>query len=165
MAGIEKRPLIGLNEILDLALKPKIRKLDSDEFVGAHNRRHSALPARRRNQRSTAGFGASELGRVLLFLVLGRIYWGCNVDEFDNSLIERLACKTVNICNLSIARPVVGFDFNDEFVQVRGRQNCTAIRVSIPGLFVQLGSLRGKNSFEPARQFGRYVIDLFCVLA
>jgi hypothetical protein len=35
MAGIEKRPLIGLNEILDLALKPKIRKLDSDEFVAA----------------------------------------------------------------------------------------------------------------------------------
>jgi hypothetical protein len=35
MARIEKRPLIRLNEILDLSLKSKIGKLDGNEFVAA----------------------------------------------------------------------------------------------------------------------------------
>ncbi len=132
MTGIEKRPLIGLDEILDLALKPKIRKLHSDEFVAA--RLHETRVKWR--QQSVMGLTYAHITgdtvpcqpgegtngpRPVLVLLnlagsssslylytfysraerrtnkacasLSRIYWGCYVDEFDNSLIERLALQ------------------------------------------------------------------------
>ena len=35
MAGVEKRSLVSLNQVLNLALQTKIRKFHSDEFVTA----------------------------------------------------------------------------------------------------------------------------------
>ena len=90
--------------------------------------------------------------RVMLYTSsLGRIYSSRDINELNDSFFERFALKrtrasmslgdkkspeqqthrqAVNICDFPISRLVVSFNSNDQLVQVRGCQNCAAVRVT-----------------------------------